>query len=168
VIVRRATHADAAVAGSILDEAARWLASQGFDHWPVPFPADELAERIDQGELYVADLDGEPAGTLTLLWDDPSFWGDQPPDAAYIHKLAVRRAFAGRGLGSAIVAWAERRAAAAGRQHLRLDCPRDNPGIRVYYERLGFEHRGDLDDPRGFVVALYERPIEPETRHGQS
>jgi hypothetical protein len=31
-----------------------------------------------------------------------------------------------------------------GRDYLRLDCLRDNPGIRAYYEGLGFEHRGDL------------------------
>ena len=31
-------------------------------------------------------------------------------------------------------------------------------GIREYYERLGFEHRGDKDHPR-FAAALYERPV---------
>jgi hypothetical protein len=35
---------------------------------------------------------------------------------------------------------------------------RDNQGIRTYYERLGFEHRGDKDHPR-FAAALYERPV---------
>ncbi len=160
MIVRRATEADAAVAGSILDEASRWMATLGYRHWPVPFPADELAERIERGELYVVDVDGDTAATLTLLWDDRSFWGERPPDAAYIHKLAVRRAFAGRDLGRAIVEWADHEAAAAGRRYLRLDCLRDNPGIRGYYEGLGFEHRGDRDDElRGFVVALYERPV---------
>ena len=63
-----------------------------------------------------------------------------------------------RGLGARIVEWAERRAAAAGRAYLRLDCKRDNPGIRGYYERLGFEHRGYFDQPH-LPVALYERPI---------
>jgi GNAT superfamily N-acetyltransferase len=160
VIVRRATHDDAAAAGSILDEATRYSATHvGFDQWPVPFPADELAQRIDRGELYVAEIEGEPVATLTLLWDDSSFWGERPPDAAYIHKLAVRRSFAGRGIGRDIVAWAEREAGAAGRDYLRLDCLRDNTGIRAYYEELGFEHRGDFDDPRRFPVALYERPI---------
>jgi GNAT superfamily N-acetyltransferase len=160
VIVRRATHDDVAAAGSILDDATKYAATHvGFDQWPVPFPAEELAERAERGELYVAEIDDEPVATLTLLWDDPSLWGERPPDAAYIHKLAVRRSFAGRGIGRDLVDWVEREAAAAGRDYLRLDCVRDDPGIRAYYEELGFEHRGDFDDPRGFTVALYERPI---------
>jgi GNAT superfamily N-acetyltransferase len=160
VIVRHATHDDATAAGSILEEATRCAATYtGFDQWPVPFPADELAERIDSGELYVAEIDGEPVATITLLWDDPNVWGERPPDAAYIHKLAVRRSFSGRGMGRDLVAWADREAAAAKRDYLRLDCVRDDLGIRAYYEELGFEHRGDFEDPRGFTVALYERPI---------
>jgi GNAT superfamily N-acetyltransferase len=65
---------------------------------------------------------------------------------------------AGRGLGVAIVEWADGQAAAAGRRYLRLDCMRENDGIRAYYERLGFDHRGDIDHPR-FAAALYERPV---------
>ncbi len=125
----------------------------------MPFPQEELGERIDRGELYVVEEGGEVAATLTLLWDDPFFWGERSPDAVYLHKLAVRRAFAGRGLGKAIVEWVDAEAAAAGRGYVRLDCQRDDPGIREYYERLGFEHRGDMDDDSRFPVALYERAV---------
>jgi GNAT superfamily N-acetyltransferase len=157
VNVRRALPADAAVSAEILDEASAYIRALGFGHWTVPFPQDELAHRIERGELYLVDVDGDPAATLTLLWDDPAFWGERPPDAVYLHKLAVRRAFAGRGLGAAIVDWVDGHAASAGREFVRLDCQRDDPGIRAYYERLGFEHRGDKDDDSRFPVALYER-----------
>jgi GNAT superfamily N-acetyltransferase len=161
VNVRRALPTDAAVAAEILDEATAYVAKLGFEQWPVPFPQDELAHRIERGELYLVDVDGEPAATLTLLWDDPAFWGERPPDAVYLHKLAVRRSFAGRGLGAAIVEWVDEHAASAGRGYVRLDCQREDVGIRSYYERLGFEHRGDMDDDSRFAVALYERPTRP-------
>ena len=147
--VRAAGPQDVELVARMLDEAGEW---------PRPFPREELDERIERGELFVVDLDGEPAATFTLLWDDPSFWGERPQDAAYLHKLAVRPRFRGRGIGARVVEWAERRAAEAGRAYLRLDCRRDDPRIRGYYERLGFEHRGDVDPPR-FPAALYERPI---------
>ena len=147
--VRPARAEDVELVATMLDEA---------EEWPRPFPREELAERTAGEELFLVELDGEPAATFTLLWDDPSFWGEQPPDAAYLHKLAVRPAFRGRGLGARIVEWVDRRAAAAGRGYLRLDCKRHDPRIRGYYERLGFEHRGDVDHPR-FAAALYERPI---------
>jgi GNAT superfamily N-acetyltransferase len=150
VNIRVAAPRDLELVGRILDETAEW---------PQPFPRNELEERIAGSELFVIDLDGAPAATFTLLWDDPSFWGERPPAAAYLHKLAMRPAFRGRGLGARIVEWAERRAAEAGRAYLRLDCKRSNGGIRSYYERLGFEYRGDADHPGGFTAALYERPV---------
>ena len=67
-----------------------------------------------------------------------------------------------QGLGAALVEWVGRRAATLGRCYLRLDCLCGDPEIRRYYEGLGFEHRGDLDDAaRGFRLSLYERRIDP-------
>jgi GNAT superfamily N-acetyltransferase len=161
VNVRPATPADVPVAAEILDEATAYVRTLGFAQWPVPFPQDELTHRIERGELYMVDVDGETVATLTLLWDDPAFWGERPPDAVYLHKLAVRRAFAGRGIGAAVVEWVDQHAASAGRAFVRLDCKQDDPGIRGYYERLGFEHCGDKDDDSRFAVALYERRTRP-------
>ena len=142
----------------LLDEATAWVGQRGFEQWPLPYPHEEVAAAIERGEVYLAELDGEPVATVTLLWDDPQYWGERPQDAAYVHKLAVSRACAGQRIGSAIVEWADATAARAGRDFLRLDCLRDNPGIRAYYERLGFEYRGDLVvNDRG--MSIYERPV---------
>ena len=156
--VRRARIEDVPVVAEMLDEATAFVKTMGRDQWPVPFPHGELRQRIARGELYVVEVDGEPAATFTLLVDDPKFWGERPPDAVYLHKLAVRRAFAGQGLGVRIVEWVVSEAERRGRTFIRLDCQRDLPGIRRYYERLGFELRGELE--RGdFAWALYERRV---------
>jgi ribosomal protein S18 acetylase RimI-like enzyme len=147
-----------AAVATLLDEATVWVGERGYEQWPLPFPRDELAAAIERGEVYLAELDGDAVATVTLLWDDPKYWGARPPDAAYVHKLAVSRAAAGRRIGQTLVEWADNTAAAAGREFLRLDCLRDNPGIRAYYERLGFEHRGDLV-VNGRGMSIYERPV---------
>jgi GNAT superfamily N-acetyltransferase len=147
-----------ATVAELLDEATAWVGERGFQQWPLPFPRDELAAAVERGEVYVAELNGEAVATVTLLWDDPTYWGERPPDAAYVHKLAVRRACAGQRIGHAIVEWADVTAAAQGRRFLRLDCLRDNPGIRAYYDHLGFEHRGDLV-VNGRDMSIYERPV---------
>ena len=147
------------VVAGLLDEATVWVNDLGFSQWPLPFPRDQLAGAIERGEVYVVESeDGEAVATVSMLPDDPLYWGDQPPDAYYVHKLAVRRDQAGRGIGAAVVEWANAEAAEAGREFLRLDCLGDNPGIRDYYEDLGFEHRGDvlLD---GRTISLYERSV---------
>jgi len=144
VNVREARPDDTEVVAGLLDEATRWVGERGFEQWPLPFPRDELAEAIARGEVFVAEHDGEAVATVTILTDDPQYWGARPPDALYVHKLAVARAQAGRGLGAEVIRWADRRAASLGREFLRLDCLGDSNGIRAYYEGLGFEHRGDL------------------------
>ncbi|MDX6388727.1 MAG: hypothetical protein QOK34_204 [Gaiellaceae bacterium] len=157
--VRCARHEDADTVAALLDEATVWVNELGFSQWPLPFPRDELAAAIDRGEVYVVEAeDGDTVATVTMLDDDPMYWGDRPPDAFYVHKLAVRRDQAGRGIGAAVVEWANAEAAEAGREFLRLDCLGDNPGIRDYYEGLGFEHRGDLVLGRR-NMSLYERSV---------
>jgi predicted N-acetyltransferase YhbS len=159
VKVRHAYQEDALVVAGLLDEATVWVNDLGFSQWPLPFPRDQLAGAIERGEVYVVESeDGEAVATVSMLPDDPVYWGDQPPDAFYVHKLAVRRDQAGRGIGAAVVEWANAEAAEAGREFLRLDCLGDNPGIRDYYEDLGFEHRGDvvLD---GRTISLFERSV---------
>jgi predicted N-acetyltransferase YhbS len=160
VKVRPAVREDVETVGELIDDATRWVGELGFEQWPLPFPREELLAAIDRGEVHLAEVDGEAVATVTLLWDDPVYWGERPPDAAYVHKLAVRRDHAGRGIGAAVVEWANAEAHAAGRAFLRLDCLRQSRGIRDYYERLGFEYRGDLDDEaRGLLLSLYERPV---------
>ena len=143
---------------AILSEAARWLLARGIVQWPDPFPPELIAPGVERDEVYLAQIDGKPAATVTLQWEDPAFCGERPPDAGYVHRLAVRREYAGRGLGSVLLDWAEGEVRAEGRSFVRLDCMRDNPVVRGYYEALGFERRGERD-MGSWAAALYERRV---------
>jgi protein-tyrosine phosphatase len=156
VTIRLATAQEVPLAAAILDEATAFVATKGFEQWPVPYPQEELRGRQRAGELFVYELDGEVAAVFVLQREDVRFWGERPDDALYLHKLAVRRRFAGRRVGTQIVEWALARTREEGRPFLRLDCMRDNPEIRAYYEALGFVERGEVDLGR-FVCSLYER-----------
>jgi ribosomal protein S18 acetylase RimI-like enzyme len=142
----------------VLSETASWLRSLGIEQWPAPFPPEPVEASIARGETYLARVGEEVVGTITLRWEDASFWGEQPPVAGYVHAIAIRRAFAG--LGPELLAWADEQVAAAGRELLRLDCRTENVKLRAYYEDLGFVHRGDttVDD---FRTSLYERRYRP-------
>ena len=163
--VRAAREGDVELVAALIDDATAWVGELGFRQWPLPFPREEIAAAIARGEVFLAEVDGDAVATVTVLEADPFFWGTREPDALYVHKLAVRRDQAGRGIGAALVDWVDCVAVGSGREYLRLDCLRDDAGIRRYYERLGFEYRGDLDDvPRGLVVSLYERPVRSGRR----
>jgi GNAT superfamily N-acetyltransferase len=145
----------------ILNEAADWLRLKGINQWQSRyFTRAFLLEGIGNGEVYLARLDNRIVGTISLQWSDPLWWGDTPVDAGYFHRLAVKRDNAAKGLGRALVEWAENRAKAAGKSFLRLNCQFDNPRLRRYYEDMGFAYRGEATLPDGsFRSALYEKRL---------
>ena len=146
---------------AVLSEAVSWLRSRGIEQWPDPYPAEWVAASIERGETYLVRLNGAVAGTITLRWDDPAFWGAEPPVAGYVHGVAVRREFAG--LGSRLLEWADEQVRDAGRELLRLDCRSDNERLRRYYEERGFVHRRDAT-VADFQTSLYERPCKSGPR----
>ncbi len=159
ITLERATLADAEVVLAILRTAAHWLLSRGIEQWrPEQFRMQPLAESIGRGEVCLARRDGEPAGTLTISWADPRIWGARPDDAGYVHGLAIDPRFGGAGLGRALLEWAARQAASAGKTYLRLDCMAGNPALRVYYECAGFTHVGDVSGST-WSASLYEKAV---------
>jgi protein-tyrosine phosphatase len=143
---------------ALYEDAARWLAARDINQWQAGyFRRDSQLAAIRRGECYIVRAPGQAVGMLTLIWADPSIWGEQPADAGYLHGLAVRRDWAGLGLGRQLLTWAERRVAAAGKPYLRLDCGADNPPLRAYYEHAGFIHKGDTGTR--WRASLYEKPV---------
>ncbi len=159
ITIERATADDAEMLLAIHEDVARWLWDRGIHQWELgTFPRAALDKWIAHGEVYVAWLGDQPVATLTLQWSDEQTWGAMPDDAGYVHGLAVRRAYGGHGVGLALLAWAERTVAAAGKAYLRLDCMARNSALRSYYERAGFVLRDDV--PHDAWSALYEKRVE--------
>jgi GNAT superfamily N-acetyltransferase len=147
---------------AILDEAARWLQARGINQWPVPFPHAEVQQRFAEGAVYLALVDDQPAGTFSLFPSDLENWGPMPDDALYLHGLAVRRAFAGSGLGQALLHHAEDIAIAQGKRFLRLDCWAGNAALRRFYTAAGFRERGIVEpcvDGEVWNCRLFEKVL---------
>jgi ribosomal protein S18 acetylase RimI-like enzyme len=157
--VRQARIADLDTVVSMLEEAARWMVHQGIEGWtPDGFSRERIADLIESGEMYLAVLDERPPGTFALQWSDRETWGHAPDDAGYIHGLAIRREFAGAGLGREMLRRAEQMVSRSEREYLRLDCVADNEALNEYYRRAGFTYRGSAVI-RGLAVALYEKRV---------
>jgi len=147
----------------LLEEAAAWLYARGIPHWPpgaTRADPSRIIQNIERAEAYIAFAPQGPAATFALQWADPELWGTRPPDAGYLHRLAVGRAVAGCGVGPALIRWAETSAARRERAYLRLDCVAANPAICRYYEILGFEPRATVE-LRQWRLQLFEKVIGP-------
>lgn len=167
LLVRPASIDDASEVLDLLAAAAEWAAARGQPNWPARFPTRLITNAIERGELFVAEIDGLTVATLNVQWSDPRFWGatDADADAGYVHRLAVRRTHAGRGLGSRLLDWADEQVRARGRSWLRIDVVSGNDPLRRYYGAVGFVHRRDVEGEfvtsdgtrRPWKTSLYER-----------
>jgi ribosomal protein S18 acetylase RimI-like enzyme len=158
--VREARPADLDAVLSILEDAVRWMVSQRFSGWtPDSFSRRRIAEIIDRGEMYLALLGGRAAGTFALQWTDDETWGRGKDDAGYVHGLAIHRDFAGMALGRELLGWSEERVSRSGKKYLRLDCVAENEALNAYYQRAGFDYRGQTT-VRGLEVSLYEKRVD--------
>ncbi|MFL5798859.1 MAG: GNAT family N-acetyltransferase [Actinomycetota bacterium] len=162
LVIRRAGSAEVDQAARVLEDAIEWAAELGFDSWPPGTFSDpgawghgRLLEALDSHGLFLARRAGETLATFSLLPEDQLFWPDAVDDGLYLHRFAVRRAHPGAGIGAQCLQFMREEVGRAGHRFLRLDCLAENPGIRRYYERAGFEHRGDtvVNDMR---FSLYE------------
>ncbi len=152
-----------AIVEALTEAAAHQRRFEAGGGWPVPFPREPVEEGIRRQEFHLAERGPAVVGTFSLSWDDPRFWGSQPPVAGYLHKLAVRRTEAHRGVGRQLIEWTARRTRSTGRTLLRLDCLRANARLVAYYEAAGFQRVRviRLDPPvPPFDFQLMERPLE--------
>jgi GNAT superfamily N-acetyltransferase len=149
--VRSAAADDIEAVADILAEVSAWLLTKGIRQWPARFPSDFFDGYVRRGELYVATVEDEIVGTVTLQWLDPPFWGERQ-NAGFVHRLAVRRAHAG--CGRTLLDWAEKQAVQQGRSFLCLDTLTSNTRLRRYYEDLGFRAVGEIS-------GLADHPTDP-------
>jgi hypothetical protein len=87
----------------LMHDAAAWMSAKGTPAWDVARIDRTFAETfVLRSELLVASCSDGIVGCCTLSAEDPEFWPDAlKGEAAYLHKLAVRRTHAGRGVSSA-------------------------------------------------------------------
>ncbi len=158
--IRQAQESDASDVSAILAEAASWLDSIGQPLWR----QDEITplgiERdIRAGLYFLALASGEPVGTLKFQLEDRLFWPEvREGQSALVHRLAVRRAMAGKGLSSLLLDWAKRRAGDLGRKFLRLGCA-IRPQLCALYESNGFVRHSDKQ-VGPYHVARYEYRVD--------
>ncbi|AYF76607.1 GNAT family N-acetyltransferase [Nocardia yunnanensis] len=146
-----------------------WLAARGSDQWtrtgrglPIETFARSVARAVRAGETWIAEIDGEPAGTITVNdRADENLWSPgELADAVIIHYMIVDLRFAGLRIGESLLAHAATLARRNHRTWVRLDAWTTNEALHTYYRRSGF-HLARIAGPEatGPSRALFERPV---------
>ncbi len=95
----------------VLREVGQWLTDNQQELWQVDtltlanlldeYTTDNLFIMYSQQENDPAPV---PAAVFILQWEDPLYWPDVPPNTSgFVHKLAIRRQFAGQNLFAAML-----------------------------------------------------------------
>lgn len=154
---------------ALAEAVADWLWARDIRQWkPGSIRAQEaeLTGKLSQGWVVTAVVPGEAepaiaAGCL-LTRLVPPYWqgrGDSTVvRAAYLERLVVARAYAGRGLSRAIVTASEDVARERGLDALRLDCWAGNEPLKALYRGLGFRGVAELVS-EGHRLSLFEKQL---------
>jgi GNAT superfamily N-acetyltransferase len=157
--ILEARPSDAPMIASVLQEAAEWLAGDGRPLWSATEIGHERVLRdVSKGLFHVARQDKQLVGVMKFELEDAYFWPEVlPGTSAFVHKLAVRRAWAKKGVSTELLSYARTQAQELGRAHLRLDCVAERQGLRNLYEGFGFALHSVVQIG-AFSYARYELP----------
>ncbi len=159
--IRRVGPDSAPEAVAILLEVSAWSLGRGIEVWTeAELPVTTFESTARAGELLLGFSGERAAATMTLQALDTVYWPEAAPGhALYLHKIGVRREFAGRGWLEALVAFAADDARARRIPLLRLDTLAGT-ALQPLYERHGFR---TLDEPpiivRGRALIRMERRL---------
>lgn len=162
IILQKASVTDSATVLEILNHGTRNKVRRGdlawgmTDHDPEP-----IKQMIHSGMFYLAYLEGKPAGTVAIAWQDMHMWGNQPQVAGYIQRFAVAPGYSGQNIGGTMLDLLLQEVEKQGRQFLRIAVPSDNTKLRNYYEQRGFtraDHKVLPPIHPAYSAAYYERP----------
>lgn len=147
--IRPATQDDMAAIDTVIAQAyARYVPDM--DKPPAPM-LDDYGARIAAGEAYVFTRNGEISGVLILV---------DSPDHLMLDNIAVSPAAQGKGVGRALMSFADDEAGRRRYRELRLYTHVVMSANVAYYETLGWEetHRGEEN---GYARIYMRKRLEP-------
>ncbi|MFA6165857.1 MAG: GNAT family N-acetyltransferase [Gemmatimonadaceae bacterium] len=158
-----ATSADVDAVHALLAAAGERLAKRGFPNWVPAYPRARVAENIEDGIVWGVRGAGELVATYTLrpLATHPYTgidWHDPDAIARYLQRFAVDPRLQGRGIGRWCLEQLAEECARDGATAVRCDVLQANVPLRRFYERHGYEARGDRFHS-GWDFTVYERVL---------
>lgn len=146
----------------VMREAAIWARSAGLKVWKdEALTRENLLKYAGEEEFCVGQVSGKNACCMILQWEDKLFWPKaEKNEAGYVHKLCVRREYAGQGLPAKMMEFAIVECKKRNINYLRLDTGWNKVKLCNLYKSLGFHLVDKFISDCGEAFALFEMKIE--------
>ena len=140
ISIKQADKKDIPVIEEILLDAINWLDSVNMSLWIKTQASWEwLSQQFSPDNFYIAYTDNTAAGCMALVDYDPLIWTDvKKGKSLFVHKLAVKRFAAGRGISKALLEYAVSKCREKNIGILRLDTDAHREKLMKLYEDFGF------------------------------
>ena len=137
--VRRVGEEFSAEALVILQEAATWAMDRGLDVWTIAeLRAWDFVVAARAQQLVMGFSGVRPTAAMLIQTSDPIYWPEAAPNSSlFLHKIAVRREFAGQQWLRRLIEFAVADARDRGMGWIRLDTLFQSR-LQGLYEALGF------------------------------
>jgi GNAT superfamily N-acetyltransferase len=162
---RRGTMLDVASVTKIYDGARKIMKESGIPQWQEGVPGREsFITDVQNGAAYVIEDEGKVIGTVQIIDCEPYYdvitdgsWTTE--NALVAHRVAVSNDCRKHGVGSMLIAEAEKIARQMGKEALRLDTHEKNFRMRGMLEKNGFKAVGVVYMPDGSPRIAYEKML---------
>ncbi len=171
--IQRAEPEDEDALIELYARAGKALLKGGIDQWDASYPdRPRIHQDIQRGEAFVLRFGEQVRGAIVLNAEadeeyDEVTWQGRDSDALIVHRLAIAPKDQGAGFAQDLMRFAFEHAQERAFQSIRLDVFSENTRAIGFYERLGFERRGQIHFPRReapfycFEKALTVPPSSP-------
>jgi len=145
-IIRQAMPQDKGIVIDILRQSETWMKAIG----QVISEGDKVSslrihKEVASGEFFIAECNGEAAGTVRLLLEDHIGWPDIPREtSAFMKWIAVRREFSGGEISAALLEWSVQFTKSVERRFLRLCCDESRPKLGMIFGGFGFWYHSKM------------------------
>ncbi len=154
---------DVVAVTKIYDGARKILKESGIPQWQEGVPGREsFITDVQNGYAYVVEDEGKVVGTVQIIEHEPYYdkidngaWTVE--NALIAHRVAVCNECRKHGIGSMLIAEAEKIALQRGKKAIRLDTHEKNFRMRGMLEKNGFKAVGTVYMPDGSPRIAYEK-----------
>ncbi|MBD2723191.1 GNAT family N-acetyltransferase [Hymenobacter armeniacus] len=149
VATRRAILADVPAILALVRRVVPLMNASGNFQWSADYPNEAVfTADVERNHLWVAELNGAVVGVAALTQNQDAEYAqadwDVTEPALVTHRLAVAPAAQGQGVALALMAEAEKQAAAQGLRVLRVDTNSENAATQRLFPKLGYRFAGEI------------------------
>ncbi len=152
--ITRPTVADISSILEVTKACAKHMISKGIFQWNEHYPSYEVFEKdIRLNQLWVLKTADRIIGSIVIsaVMDEEYYeidWLTPNTKNIYIHRLSVHPDFQGKGCAQKLMGFAEAYAQENKFLSIRLDTFSVNKRNNIFYQKRGFQQRGDVYFPK--------------------